>query len=76
MPTKRKPEVKEVPIFPMSCEKGHNYEPIRRDDDGGVNGYYKRNGDGEKITDAVYCILFCNQCGGTKEIVMVNYRRD
>lgn len=66
--------LKEVPIFPISCEKGHNFQPIR-EDDGSVRGYYKKNGNDEKITDKVYSILYCNQCGNTKEIIIVNYER-
>lgn len=73
---KRKPELKEVTIFPMSCEKGHSFKPLRKNDDGEVEGYYKKDEKDERIKDKVYCILYCSQCGTTKEIVMVNYRRD
>jgi hypothetical protein len=69
-------QLKEVPIFEMSCEKGHNFAPVV-DSEGEVRGYYKSlNGDkAEKDRARVYGMLFCSKCGVTKEIVIVNYIR-
>lgn len=67
----RKAQLREVPIFPMSCEKGHNFQPLV-DEDNQVRGYYKRDSNGDKANPNVYGMLYCNKCGDTKEIVIVN----
>jgi hypothetical protein len=75
MPRPRKIKLEERTIFPMSCEKGHNYQPLRKNcDTGDVDGYYKHDSDDERINSTVYCLLYCNLCGGTKEISMINRR--
>lgn len=70
---KKKLELKEVGIFPMSCERGHNFQPLRRNETGEIDGYYKHVKD-EQDKSKLYCMLWCNQCGATKEIVMINRR--
>ena len=72
---KKKIELKEVGIFALACERGHNFQPLRRSETGEIDGYYKHN-NGEAEKDKLFCMLFCNQCGSTKEIVMINRRRD
>lgn len=74
-PRNKKTEPKEVGIFPMSCERGHNFQPLRRNGDGEIDGYYKHSNE-EAIKSKLYCMLWCNQCGATKEIVMINRRVD
>lgn len=68
--------LEETTIFPLACERGHDFKPIRVDSSGEIDGYYKRDEDGNSIKGEVYCMLFCSKCGGTKEIVMVRYRRE
>ncbi len=70
----KKLQLKETTIFPMSCERGHNFQPIR-EDDGSVRGYYKEDDRENKVRNKVYSVLYCSQCGSTKEIVIVNKGR-
>lgn len=72
----RKPNLKEVGIFPSSCETGHNFTPLNDSKDPEhIRGYYKQDAKGNYLTNAVYGILFCTRCGETKEISIVNRRR-
>lgn len=66
-----KNKLKEVGIFPNSCETGHNFVPFRDNVEDHVNGYYKRNARGDAISSTVYTTLFCTKCGETKEIAIV-----
>lgn len=70
----RKSQLKEVPIFPTSCETGHNFVPYSQDG-AQASEYYKEDTQGRRITNAVYAMLYCTKCGETKEISIVTRRR-
>lgn len=71
MPRKLQP--KEVPIFPLPCEKGHNYTPLNRAENGEVRGHYLVDDKGKKDRSKVMGTLFCTRCGETKEILVAIY---
>jgi hypothetical protein len=71
----RKPQLKEVPIFPNPCERGHNYSPLYRAENGEIRGYYPVDDKGNKDRTKVMGTLYCTRCGETKDIVIVNYER-
>jgi len=70
-----KPNLKEVSIFPNSCELGHNFVPYDDNKEDRIKGYYHYDGKGNAITTTVYATLYCTKCGETKEIAIVNRRR-
>lgn len=69
----RKPKLKEVPIFPLPCERGHNYTPLYRAENGEIRGYYQTDDKGNKDRSKVMGTLFCTRCGETKEITIAVY---
>lgn len=67
---------KEVGIFPTTCETGHNFVPFVESLEDRNPGFYKRDSRDKADPSKVYATLYCTKCGETKEIVIVNRRKN
>lgn len=70
-----KPNIKEVNIFPSTCESGHNFTQYNDTSEDGIKGFYKRDAREKADTSKVYAMLYCTKCAETKEITIINRRR-